>query len=65
MRSEFLHAYILEQQIRLECYNGESQENRIVKISRDQPWRVWAFVIGLNLVGFIGWYLIQGYDLHQ
>ena len=41
------------------------QGNRIMKISKDQPWRAWAFVIGLNLVGFIGWYLIQGYDLHQ
>ena len=23
-----------------------------MKIAKDQPWRVWAFVIGLNVIGF-------------
>jgi len=70
------YAFILECEVSLRtlsCYNNKENYNvrilnqgkPIVKISKDQPWRVWAFVIGLNLVGFIGLYFMQGFDLHK
>ena len=29
------------------------------KPEKDQPWKVWAFVIGLNLVAWVGWYFMH------
>tara|TARA_B100002051_G_scaffold4410_1_gene3808 strand:+ start:1098 stop:1313 length:216 start_codon:yes stop_codon:yes gene_type:complete len=31
----------------------------LMKLDRKQPWGVWAFVIGLNLVGVIGYFILQ------
>ena len=30
-----------------------------MKLDSKQPWGVWAFVIGLNLVGVIGYFILQ------
>jgi hypothetical protein len=30
-----------------------------MKLDSKQPWRVWAFVIGLNLVGLLGYFILQ------
>ena len=29
-----------------------------MKLDKQQPWGVWAFVIGLNLVGFTGYFIL-------
>lgn len=29
------------------------------KPDKDQPWKVWAFVFGLNLVAWVGWYFMH------
>ena len=29
------------------------------KLDKDQPWKVWAFVLGLNFVGWVGWYFMH------
>ncbi len=35
-------------------------------IGTNQPWRLWLFVIGLNIIGFIGVFYLQskGIDLY-
>ena len=30
-----------------------------MKLDSKQPWGVWAFVIGLNVVGVIGYFILQ------
>tara|TARA_B100000700_G_C14272451_1_gene502174 strand:+ start:247 stop:381 length:135 start_codon:yes stop_codon:yes gene_type:complete len=30
-----------------------------IKPDKDQPWKVWAFVLGLNLLAWIGWYYMH------
>ena len=37
------------------------------KTSENQPWKLWVFVIGLNMVGFLGlmFLKIQGIDLYS
>ncbi len=29
------------------------------KPDKNQPWRIWAFVAGLNLFAWIGWYFVR------
>ncbi len=29
------------------------------KPDKDQPWKVWAFVVGLNFVAWVGWYFMH------
>ena len=31
----------------------------LMKLDSKQPWGVWAFVIGLNLVGLVGYFILQ------
>ena len=40
-----------------------------MKLDQQQPWGVWAFVIGLNLVGFAGYFVLRAmgitlYSIH-
>ncbi|MDA1156243.1 MAG: hypothetical protein O3B71_02435 [Cyanobacteria bacterium] len=40
-----------------------------MKLDKQQPWGVWAFVIGLNLVGFTGYFILRAmgitlYSIH-
>ena len=37
-----------------------------MKISKNQPWKIWLFVIGLNLIGFVGLFLLKqrGIDVY-
>ncbi|MGA0996346.1 MAG: hypothetical protein ACO3SL_02790 [Vulcanococcus sp.] len=42
---------------------------RDMKLDKQQPWGVWAFVIGLNLVGFTGYFILRAmgitlYSIH-
>ena len=36
------------------------------RVSSDQPWRLWLFVIGLNIIGFVGLFFLKakGIDLY-
>ncbi len=40
---------------------------KIPKAYKNQPWRLWFFVIGLNMVGFLGLIFLktQGIDLYS
>jgi len=37
-----------------------------MKFEKNQPWRLWFFVLSLNVVGFIGLYLLKerGIDIY-
>ena len=40
-----------------------------MKLDQQQPWRVWAFVIGLNVLGFTGYFILKAmgitlYSIH-
>ena len=42
---------------------------RDMTLDKQQPWGVWAFVIGLNLVGFTGYFILRAmgitlYSIH-
>ncbi len=36
------------------------------KLSIDQPWRIWIFVLGLNAIAFIGLFILKakGIDVY-
>ena len=47
----------------------EESLRRDMKLDKQQPWGVWAFVIGLNLVGFTGYFILRAmgitlYSIH-
>ena len=47
----------------------EASLRRDMKLDKQQPWGVWAFVIGLNLVGFAGYFILRAmgitlYSIH-
>ena len=40
-----------------------------MKLDHQQPWGVWAFVIGLNVLGFTGYFILKAmgitlYSIH-
>ena len=40
-----------------------------MKLDQQQPWGVWAFVIGLNVLGFTGYFILKAmgitlYSIH-
>tara|TARA_B100000700_G_scaffold272339_1_gene315893 strand:+ start:435 stop:557 length:123 start_codon:yes stop_codon:yes gene_type:complete len=37
-----------------------------MKISKTQPWRLWLFVLALNLLGFTGFFILKlkGIDIY-
>ena len=46
------------------------KQKRTMKIAKNQPWRIWIFVLGLNFLGFLGLYILKGrgidvYALHS
>ena len=37
---------------------------RIKKIAPEQPSGIWIFVISLNIIGFIGYFVLKFYDIN-
>jgi len=48
-----------------DIYSKFIKKIRIKKLSKEQPIKIWLFVIFLNVIGFLGLYLINIFHINK